>query len=188
MIKMMQYNRIMAAGIKQFAEFGYDNTSVEMIVESINMSKANFYNYFVGKEELYNKIVDYTAGFYVLKIKHALILNGNDAVDSLDIFIDTFCLLSLNNRLGFKILMQEFENNAIYNEKVSQEMKKLYEMFNEYIGLKQMASSNDIYLSVTLFSQFMGILSIIVMFENAYKNFSKELIISRFKNIVKRYK
>ena len=41
-----------------FSEFGYDETSINMIIEKIGIAKGTFYHYFTSKDEVLEVIVD----------------------------------------------------------------------------------------------------------------------------------
>lgn len=50
--------RIMAAGIAEFAKYGYSEGSTNRIVKNSGISKGSLFQYFVNKEELYFYILD----------------------------------------------------------------------------------------------------------------------------------
>jgi AcrR family transcriptional regulator len=49
---------IMTAALELFAEDGYHATSISKIAKKANISKGLMYNYFSGKDELLNEIID----------------------------------------------------------------------------------------------------------------------------------
>ena len=53
-------SRIVAAAWKLFYEHGYDDTTVEEIVEESGTSKGSFYHYFSGKDALLSSLSDLT--------------------------------------------------------------------------------------------------------------------------------
>ncbi len=50
------YEKILQASYKLLAQYGYDNTSLNMIAKSVNISKPSLYYYFSSKEELFNEV------------------------------------------------------------------------------------------------------------------------------------
>ena len=48
--------RIIAAAWKLFYEQGYENTTVEEIIEASSTSKGSFYHYFEGKDTLLSSL------------------------------------------------------------------------------------------------------------------------------------
>ena len=51
-------SEILAAAEKLFFERGYEETSVESIIEAITISKGTFYYYFKSKEDLLESVVE----------------------------------------------------------------------------------------------------------------------------------
>ena len=49
---MSNKDKIMEAATELFHLYGYDGTSVDMLIKKAGVSKSNFYYYFEGKEEL----------------------------------------------------------------------------------------------------------------------------------------
>ncbi|WP_192929681.1 TetR/AcrR family transcriptional regulator [Alkaliphilus serpentinus] len=57
-IKESKRNRIIQVAIKEFAEYGYENSSTNRMVEEMGISKGSLFKYFKTKEDLYLFIVD----------------------------------------------------------------------------------------------------------------------------------
>ena len=49
---MSNKNKIVEAATELFHLYGYDKTSIDMLIKKAGVSKSNFYYYFEGKEEL----------------------------------------------------------------------------------------------------------------------------------------
>ena len=49
---MSNKDKIMEAATELFHSYGYDGTSIDMLIKKAGVSKSNFYYYFEGKEEL----------------------------------------------------------------------------------------------------------------------------------------
>ncbi len=49
---MSNKDKIMEAATELFHTYGYDGTSIDMLIKKADVSKSNFYYYFEGKEEL----------------------------------------------------------------------------------------------------------------------------------------
>jgi AcrR family transcriptional regulator len=62
--------QIMSAAIKLFNEYGYEKTSVNKVIESIDIAKGTFYHYFPSKEELLIKIIDDFYSGFIEEIIH----------------------------------------------------------------------------------------------------------------------
>ena len=48
---------MVAAAWRLFSENGYDQTTVNAIIESLGVSKGTFYHYFTSKEDILNAVV-----------------------------------------------------------------------------------------------------------------------------------
>ncbi len=51
-------NKILEAAIDEFTKYSYENASVNRIVESADIAKGSFYQYFVDKKDLYRYIIE----------------------------------------------------------------------------------------------------------------------------------
>src|SRR6187431_649524 len=54
---------IVGTAIRLFQELGFDNVSVEMICESVGVSRATFFNYFPQKEMIFSAISETRLAF-----------------------------------------------------------------------------------------------------------------------------
>lgn len=63
--------RILHAGLTEFAEYGYENSSTNRIVKSAGISKGSLFQYFSTKEELYFYILDMVTEEYIADLEEA---------------------------------------------------------------------------------------------------------------------
>jgi AcrR family transcriptional regulator len=83
---------------KLFYEQGYNNTSVNTIIETIGVSKGTFYHYFKSKEELLNSLVD-RLGDQILDPVNKILNNPSfKAVDKLNKIFETSKTIKSANR------------------------------------------------------------------------------------------
>ena len=61
---MSNRDKIVDAATELFHFFGYDGTSIDMLIKTAGVSKSNFYYYFEGKEELGLEVIEGIAAFY----------------------------------------------------------------------------------------------------------------------------
>lgn len=61
---MSNRDKIIDAATELFLLFGYDGTSIDMLIKTAGVSKSNFYYYFEGKEELGLEVIEGIATFY----------------------------------------------------------------------------------------------------------------------------
>lgn len=63
-IRDKRRNKILEKTLKLFAYEGYDDISVDDITRAVNCSHGLFYHYFVGKEDVYNALLELKARKY----------------------------------------------------------------------------------------------------------------------------
>lgn len=63
--------RILHAGLMEFAEHGYKNSSTNRIVKNACISKGSLFQYFSSKEELYFYILDMVTEEYIADLEQA---------------------------------------------------------------------------------------------------------------------
>ena len=98
-------SRIVSAAWKLFYENGYDDTTVEEIVEESGTSKGSFYHYFSGKDALLSSLSDLFDDKY------------QELIPTLDPEMDSFEQLMYLNREMFLITTGEkhlLDHNRIY--------------------------------------------------------------------------
>ena len=86
--------RIKEVATQMFLSYGYEGTSVDEIMKKVGGSKTNLYNYFGGKEGLFNAVVQALCEDVLASLKSL-------EVDHLDL---RSALLSIGNRLLDMIL------------------------------------------------------------------------------------
>lgn len=62
-------SRILHAGLMEFAEHGYENSSTNRIVKNACISKGSLFQYFSSKEELYFYILDMVTEEYIADLE-----------------------------------------------------------------------------------------------------------------------
>ena len=67
-----------------FYEFGYTNTSVNMVIEALGISKGAFYHYFKSKEELLDCLSDEFTNNIIIKIKSIVNDPNLNAIEKLN--------------------------------------------------------------------------------------------------------
>lgn len=60
---------IISAGIKEFSNYGYENSSTNRIVKEAGISKGSLFKYFSTKEDFYFYILDVTANEMISDLK-----------------------------------------------------------------------------------------------------------------------
>ncbi len=102
--------KIIVAAWKLFYEQGYDNTTVEEIIEESGTSKGSFYHYFGGKDELLSSLS------YLFDEKYEELMQDLDpemnAVDKL-IFLNCELFSMIENGIAIDLLAQLFSTQLV---------------------------------------------------------------------------
>ena len=78
---------MVAAAWSLFSENGYDQTTVNAIIEKLGVSKGTFYHYFTSKEDILNAVVEHMTRQGLLAVRPILQDETLSAVDKLNRFI-----------------------------------------------------------------------------------------------------
>lgn len=98
-------SRIVSAAWKLFYQYGYDNTTIDDIVEASNTSKGSFYHYFESKDSLLGSLS------YLFDEKYEELLETMDpGLDPLDklIYMNRELFLMIENTVSVTLLCRLF--------------------------------------------------------------------------------
>jgi len=141
--KQQHYEEILAAAEKLFSEKGFHRTTVEEVAELAEFSVGSLYNFFPGKEQLYQSLIQQRCQMLADEVDAALKTIG-DPVKAIRAYIElktqlcykyeSFVRLYARERLG-----DRFANNELWREIVAPVYEKvlggLAEIFRS--GIKQ---------------------------------------------------
>ena len=102
--------KIIVAAWKLFYEQGYDNTTVEEIIEESGTSKGSFYHYFEGKDALLSSLS------YLFDEKYEeLMTDINPEMNAIDklIFLNTELFGMIENGISLELLARLFSTQLI---------------------------------------------------------------------------
>lgn len=109
-IRDHNYQVILAAAEKEFAMYGYNGASIQMIADRAGLPKASIHYYFVSKEKLYLALLDniiHLWNNYFDEIKAE-----DDPAEVLDRFIRKKVELSYSNPLSSRVFAMEIIQGA----------------------------------------------------------------------------
>ena len=95
-----------------FYQKGYENTSVNFIIETIGISKGTFYHYFKSKEDLLDNIVEKFTNEIISKLEPIVNDKSMDAISKLNEFYHQAGMYKVENIDIIKTIV-----NALYNDK-----------------------------------------------------------------------
>lgn len=105
-------SKIIAAAWKLFYEQGYDDTTVEEIVEASNTSKGSFYHYFNGKDALLGSLSELFDDKYT-----ELIPTLNENMDSFDklLYLNKELFRMIDDSISLDLLARLYSSQLITN-------------------------------------------------------------------------
>ncbi len=103
-------SRIVSAAWKLFYENGYDDTTVEEIVEESGTSKGSFYHYFSGKDALLSSLSDLFDDRY-----QELIPTLQEDMDSFDklMYLNQELFLMIDNSLSLDLVARMYSTQLV---------------------------------------------------------------------------
>lgn len=129
-------SRIVSAAWKLFYEQGYDDTTVEEIVEESGTSKGSFYHYFSGKDALLSSLSDLFDDKY-----QELIPTLDENMDSFDklMYLNQELFLMIDNSVSLDLVARMYSSQLVTaGEKHLMDHNRLY-----YKLLRQIVSEGQ---------------------------------------------
>ena len=129
-------SRIVSAAWKLFYEQGYDDTTVEEIVEESGTSKGSFYHYFSGKDALLSSLSDLFDDKY-----QELIPTLEEDMDSFDklMYLNQELFLMIDNSVSLDLVARMYSSQLVTTgEKHLMDHNRLY-----YKLLRQIVSEGQ---------------------------------------------
>jgi AcrR family transcriptional regulator len=99
--------QIMDKALEVFAEKGFDSASVRDIAQRADVNVAMISYYFGSKEKLLEAIFMNHTGFMRGKIEAILHSKAHDPLEKVDLLIDTYINVILENRTFHRLMMRE---------------------------------------------------------------------------------
>lgn len=102
---------------------GYEQTSVQDIIDEVGIAKGTFYHYFDSKQDLLSALVDRTADQTVQKLVPMINDERLGALEKFDRFIADSVEMKLENRDVLRQFMEVYyrEDNALMRERTQME-------------------------------------------------------------------
>ncbi len=103
-----------------FMKKGYEQTSINDIIDRMGVAKGTFYHYFKSKEELLDKLVEQFAVQTRQKVQQVIQMEGIDAIGKLNKFFSEVWNLKLENRELMTLFMKVMysDENLRYRHKM----------------------------------------------------------------------
>lgn len=123
-----------------FYEFGYPNTSIRDIAQSLNINNPSIYYYFNSKENLLFEIIEFI-GLEVVKELEEVVATVNDPVTRLATMVSRHIHLNIQERKKIKVFIEEgYHLSGKFKDRILFLNRKIYH--NYYYQLKIMGEQN----------------------------------------------
>ncbi len=125
-------NRIMMAAISEFAQHGYDATSVAQICQAAGVSKGAFYHHFPSKQAMFLALLE--SWLDLLDAQMLAVRSGSDSVaDSLDTMSGLMGIV-FQSAGGYLPMFLEFWTQASHDPAVWETVIAPYRRYQEYFA------------------------------------------------------
>lgn len=128
-------DKIIEVALDEFANFSYDNASINRIVEGAEIAKGSFYQYFEDKKDLYEYIVEesYNKKFLYLSDVIENIIS-NDFFTSLKQLYNEEIKFTLHYPRLSTIILDYTKNSQLFSEKILSSDYRYREVFEKLIS------------------------------------------------------
>lgn len=118
----VRYNEILDCAQNFFFTQGYEQTSIQMIIDEVGIAKGTFYHYFRSKEELLDGVIERML-YQTLEVLAPIVEDEQlDSLEKFNQFVNYLSDWKLENITFFKEVMKVYfqEENALFREKINQ--------------------------------------------------------------------
>lgn len=146
-------NRIVNAGLGEFAQNSYNEASTNNIVKAANIGKGSLFKYFNNKEDLYFHILDYVIADLIEDLKDEIPNLKGDMFEIILLYAEIEFNWHMKNPNKYKLLKRAFidDNSSIY-EKTLERYKtagdSLYDRLLEDVNTEELRWGKEKTLNV----------------------------------------
>ncbi|GAI82472.1 unnamed protein product [marine sediment metagenome] len=139
-------NEIIDAAQKFFFQKGYEQTSIQDIIDALGIAKGTFYHYFFSKIDLLDQLIDRTTSEICSSLKPILNMDMN-AIEKFNKFFQALTVVSMQNidvfLVTFKVMFRD-ENTIIRVKMYRRMVDKNTPLFSSIIeqGIKEGVFNN----------------------------------------------
>ncbi len=137
-------NRIINAGLSEFAQYSYNEASTNSIVKKASIGKGSLFKYFVNKEELYFYILDYVIDDFVKDLKDALPKLKGEIFQFILTYAEAEFNWYIENIDKYNLIKRAFndDNSSIYKKTVERYKLTGHSFYNEIIESAEIRALN----------------------------------------------
>lgn len=118
----VRYNEILDCAQNFFYTLGYEQTSIQMIIDEVGIAKGTFYHYFHSKEELLDGVTQRMLHQTLEVLTPMMEDDQLNSLEKFNFFINYLSNWKVENKTFFKEVMKVYyqEENALFREKIKQ--------------------------------------------------------------------
>jgi len=135
---------ITAAGAL-FLSRGYNNSSIQQIIDSVGIAKGTFYHYFQSKEDLLDAYIDARLSFIVGEVETILAREDLNALQKIQLIYQSARTKKLEQKETIKIIINIFssDSNILLKKKITEKNHRL--LIPIYTRLLQQGNDEKIF-------------------------------------------
>lgn len=118
-VKQTSDEKVLAAALKEFAEYGFDGARVDRIAKNAKVNKAMIYYHFKSKEALYERILSDLAGMIYERVVE-VIVEESDPREQLYTIIHRYIeTLTIVDRNMLRTMLREIAGGGKFFKKIA---------------------------------------------------------------------
>lgn len=117
--KLFDENQALEQAMFVFWQHGYEGTSMQMLVDAMNIKRGSLYNTFNNKEALFLKSLKHYNEFYRKKTLNALIASGTPAIEIIKLWLNRAGKCDLKKGIRGCFLVNTSMDQAPHNKVVA---------------------------------------------------------------------
>jgi len=142
--------KIFQIALREFAQYGYNESSTNRIVKSAGISKGSLYKYFANKEELYFEVLDIVIDKYIVSMEESISDLPDDLHERVIMLAEIEFIWYLKYPDYYKLFKNAFlSDSAMYEKSINKYGSTASAIFNKlFEGMNMTKESKHQKLSI----------------------------------------
>ena len=112
-LKPEKREKVLRAGIREFAVKGFDSASTNRIALDAGISKGSLFKYFRTKEQMFECIIDYIMEFFIVGMNEARGRMPSDIFERTRAYVATAISFCVKEPEAYRLLVKTFTNLSV---------------------------------------------------------------------------
>ena len=148
--KLFDEQNVLEQAMFVFWQYGYAGTSMQMLVDAMNIKRGSLYGTFGNKEALFLKALEYYNLFYRKKALESLLASGTPAIEIINLWLSRAAIRDLEKGIKGCFLVNTSMDQAPHNPTVANVIAKtgeeMTQLFAELLEQAKVQGSIDLHL------------------------------------------